>query len=116
MRQEECGFEAGTVLLSFLVGGLVGAGLALLMAPQSGPDTRKKIKDISGEMLDKAAEYADQAKHKTSTYYGQAKERVTATVDKAKDAFEGAKSALGVAVDAGREAYEKEVKNETSMR
>jgi len=34
MRHEEEGFSSGSVLLAFLLGGMVGAGLALLLAPQ----------------------------------------------------------------------------------
>ena len=34
--RDDNGYGAGSVLLSFLLGGAVGAGLALLLAPQSG--------------------------------------------------------------------------------
>ena len=44
-------FFAGLV-----VGGLVGAGLALLLAPQSGEETRSQIKDKSFELKDGAVE------------------------------------------------------------
>jgi gas vesicle protein len=37
--------DTGTVLLAFLVGVAVGAGAALLLAPQSGEDTREWISD-----------------------------------------------------------------------
>ena len=47
MREEECGYSTGSVFLSFLLGGLVGAGFALLLAPQSGRETRQKIKELS---------------------------------------------------------------------
>jgi gas vesicle protein len=36
----------------FLTGAALGAGLALIFAPQSGEETRKKIKDVSGKMAD----------------------------------------------------------------
>jgi gas vesicle protein len=35
----------GTIV-TFLTGAAIGAGLALLFAPQSGEETRKKIKDM----------------------------------------------------------------------
>ena len=41
-----------STLLGFLTGAALGAGFALLYAPQSGEDTRKQIK----EAADKAAE------------------------------------------------------------
>ena len=37
------GYSSGSMLVSFLLGGIVGAGLALLLAPQSGAKTGKKI-------------------------------------------------------------------------
>jgi len=53
MRHEEGGFSAGSVLLSFLLGGMVGAGLALLLAPQSGVETRRKIRELTEEVKEK---------------------------------------------------------------
>lgn len=115
MKHEECGFGAGSVLLSFLLGGLVGAGLALLMAPQAGPETRRRIRDFSDDVIEKASSYVDQAKDKATTYAGQAREKVTTTYEKAKDAIEEKKTALSAAVEAGKEAYEKEVHKEPSQ-
>lgn len=97
MRHEEGGFSSSSVLVSFLLGGMVGAGLALLLAPQSGAETRRKIREITEEV-----------KEKTSDYVEQAKEKVTSTIGKGKEIFEEKKSALTVAIEAGKEAYEKE--------
>jgi len=45
--------NAGVVgLVSFLAGAAIGASLALLFAPQSGEETRKKIKDFSGKVAE----------------------------------------------------------------
>jgi gas vesicle protein len=98
MRHEESGFSAGSVLLAFLLGGMVGAGLSLLLAPQAGTETRKRIR-----------EFADDVKEKATDYAGQAKEKVISNVDKAKGMYEVKKSALTAAIEAGKEAYEKEV-------
>jgi gas vesicle protein len=98
MRHEESGFSTGSVLLSFLLGGMVGAGLALLLAPQSGVETRRKIKEL-----------ADEAREKTSDYVSHAKEKVISTIEKGKDVFEEKKSAISAAFEAGKEAYEQEV-------
>ena len=98
MRDEE-GFSSGSVLLSFLLGGMVGAGLALLLAPQSGPEARRKIMEI-----------ADDVKEKAGDYVNQAREKVTATVEKGKSFVDEKKSLIAAAFEAGKEAYEKEVK------
>ena len=46
--------EFGAFLVGFIVGGLSGAVVALLFAPQSGEETRALIKDKSIELRDKA--------------------------------------------------------------
>ena len=91
------GYSSGSVLLSFLLGGVVGAGLALLFAPQSGRETRQKIKDLADDVKEKSAEYVNQAK-----------EKATSLVEEGKGYYDEKKSILKSAVDAGKEAYEKE--------
>ena len=95
--REECSYGTGSILLSFLLGGLVGAGFALLLAPQSGRETRQKIKDIT-----------DDVKEKAMGYVGDVKEKVTSTLDKGKEMYEEKKSIITSAIDAGKDAYEKE--------
>ena len=54
------------MFFSFLTGAVVGAGLALLFAPQSGKETRKQIKDFSdklgGEVKDGVEKISEKAK------------------------------------------------------
>jgi gas vesicle protein len=95
MRDE--GYSSGSMFLSFLLGGAVGAGLALLLAPQSGSETRQKIRDIADDVKDKTGEYVDQTKNKITSY-----------VDKGKGYYDEKKSLVKSAVEAGREAYDKE--------
>jgi gas vesicle protein len=95
--RDECGCGSGSILLSFLLGGLVGAGFALLMAPQSGRETRQKIKDLTDDVKEKAMGYA-----------GEVKEKVATGVDKGRDLYEEKKSIITTAIEAGKEAYTKE--------
>ena len=46
----------GAFLVGFLVGGLTGAVVALLYAPNSGEETRAVIKDKAIELKDKTTE------------------------------------------------------------
>jgi len=96
MREEE-GYGSGSILLSFLLGGIVGAGFALLMAPQSGRETRQRIKDFTEDVKGKAKDYV-----------GDVKEKITTGIDKGKDIFEEKKSIITTAIEAGKDAYEKE--------
>jgi len=58
--------KTGTVLISFLIGGIVGAGVALLLAPQTGKRTRKQILDMTDDVRDYASGYAKKLKDKIS--------------------------------------------------
>jgi hypothetical protein len=49
---------------SFLLGGAVGAGLALLLAPQSGKKTRRQIQHMAEDLADQAGEYAGKLKNR----------------------------------------------------
>ena len=53
--------EFGAFLVGFVVGGLTGAVVALLFAPQAGEETRALIKDKSIELRDKAQMTAEEA-------------------------------------------------------
>ncbi len=47
------GSGAGTVLLAFLTGAAIGGAVALLFAPRSGDDTRRRLVEIGEEARDK---------------------------------------------------------------
>ncbi len=55
------GSDFGSFLSGFLMGGLIGAAVALLMAPQSGEETRKLIRDKGIELRDQASETLEEA-------------------------------------------------------
>jgi gas vesicle protein len=97
MGNEERSHSASSIILAFFIGGLVGAGVAMLLAPQPGRETRQKIKELAEDAKEKAAKYAEQVKSKA-----------TSTVEKGKEIFEEKKSLLTTAFEAGKEAYEKE--------
>jgi gas vesicle protein len=48
-------------LIGFLIGGITGAVVSLLIAPQSGEETRALIRDKAIELGDKASETAEDA-------------------------------------------------------
>ncbi len=58
--------NGAAVLISFLVGGIVGAGLALLFAPYSGRKMRGKIADMADDVRDYAVDYTNKIKDKVS--------------------------------------------------
>jgi gas vesicle protein len=96
-QSHEEGFSASSVILAFLLGGLVGVGVSLLLAPKSGRETREELQDFTSDAKEAAEDYIDQVKMK-----------VTSSVGRGKDFFQEKKSIITTAVDAGKEAYERE--------
>ena len=90
-------FSTGSMLAAFVVGGLVGAGIALLTAPQSGKETREKIKDYTDEAKDKIKNAADDAKAK-----------IADALRTGRDMVEDKKNLVGAAIEAGKKAMEEE--------
>jgi gas vesicle protein len=108
MAEEERGYGAGSTLFAFFLGGLVGAGVALLLAPKSGSETRQMIKEYAGEAKGKADVYLEKAKGSATTVVDKVKETASSVLEKGKELVEEQKIILTSAVEAGKEAYEKE--------
>jgi gas vesicle protein len=69
--ESENNTSMSTIFLAVLGGAILGAGAALLYAPQSGRRTRQKLRDLredaedyAQEVLDKTADYVETAKSK----------------------------------------------------
>lgn len=60
MDDNNNGSNFASFLFGFLLGGVIGAMTALLMAPQSGEETRTLIKDKSIELKDQAGVYSEE--------------------------------------------------------
>lgn len=73
-------------LVPFLLGGLVGAAIGLLLAPKAGSETRKQI----------------------SNFAADTRERFSSTLGKGIDMYDDAKTAFTSAVEAGKQAYVQE--------
>jgi gas vesicle protein len=67
--------DLGAFLSGLIIGGLVGAAVALLLAPQSGEETRELIRDKSIELKDRAAETAEEARIKAEAAAAEARAR-----------------------------------------
>ena len=67
--------EFGAFLVGFVVGGLTGAVVALLFAPQSGDETRALIKDKSIELRDKAQVTGEEALARAEALAADARKR-----------------------------------------
>jgi gas vesicle protein len=98
MKYEENEFNtsSGSWLLSFILGGLIGAAVALLVAPRSGRQTREQIKDL-----------AEDAKQKAEDYYDKAKSQISTAMQKGVEILEQKKAEVESRVSGVKEAYRK---------
>ncbi len=67
--------DFGAFLAGLIIGGMVGSIIALLLAPQSGEETRTMIRDRSIELKDKAVEKAEEARVKAEAAAAEARAR-----------------------------------------
>jgi len=81
----------GTFLAGLVLGGLVGAAMAMLLAPASGQDTRRQIKEKSQELKLQAEQQVEDARKRAEEL--QERSRVVLEEQKAKlnQAIEDAK-------------------------
>ncbi len=89
---------------SFLIGLAVGAGLALLFAPQSGAETRRTITRSAKKMRRAAKTAVGDVTEKVGETFETAKQRVEEKIEEARGAIEMKRDQVHRAVQAGREA------------
>lgn len=117
--------SAATKLTYLLVGGGIGAVLALLFAPKSGEELRGDIADATRKGIEKSKETASQLQEKAGEYYEVSRERATeiyqTASEKAADLTEKAKSVAAstanpftAAIEAGKDAYSAEKRKNES--
>lgn len=80
--------EFGAFLVGFVVGGLTGAVVALLFAPQSGEETRALIKDKSIELRDQASQSAEEVLARAEAVAAEARQRAEELTKEARQRAE----------------------------
>jgi gas vesicle protein len=96
--------DFGAFLFGILLGGIVGAALGLLFAPQSGEETREMIRDKGIEIRDKVEESATAARVQAEAMARDAKMKAEELQKKGQAALESQKARLEQAIDSGKKA------------
>lgn len=106
--------EFGAFLVGFLVGGLTGAVVSLLLAPQSGEETRTIIKEQAIELKDKANVTAQDLYGKAETSANDAIKRAEALLNEAKAKADEAKGKGQTLFEEQKAKITKKITAETS--
>lgn len=128
--RRDSGDNISTRLTYLLIGGGIGAVIALLFAPKSGHELRGDLADATRKGIDRSREAAQQIGERAGTYYEAGRERAaeyyTQAADKASELYTQAADKVGevaqsaretasrqtstvaAALDAGKKAYQEE--------
>ena len=98
------GSETGSFLAGFIIGGLVGAAAALILAPQSGEQTRSQIRERGIELRDRAGEMAEDARKRAEDAAVEARRRADELERRAKEMYEEQRTRVTGAVEEGKKA------------
>jgi gas vesicle protein len=110
--------DSGASKLAYLlIGGGIGAILALLFAPKSGRELRGDIADVTrkgidygreqGRMIGEVAgDYYERGRGKANELVDVGRERVSSLVDHGRDVVTSKRDAVTAAIEAGKQAYQ----------
>jgi gas vesicle protein len=108
--------SVSTKLTYLLIGGGIGAVIALLFAPKSGYELRgdiadatrkgiEKSKETAAHLQERAGEYYEVGRERASEYIHTAQEKAGEFAEKARSAAATTANPFTAAVEAGKEAY-----------
>ena len=111
--------NVSTKLTYLLIGGGIGAVIALLFAPKSGVELREDIADATRKGIEKSKEAAAQIQERAGEYYEVSKERANEIyqtgrerageiAQKARTAAANTANPFTAAIEAGKDAYTSE--------
>ncbi|MEO5864611.1 MAG: YtxH domain-containing protein [Nitrospiraceae bacterium] len=94
---DDRGCSLGAVGLAFVGGGMVGAAMALLLAPQSGRKSREQVR-----------EYVRRAEEDVHELSEKATQAMDQAVEKGREFVQAKKAVVAEAVEAGRAGMQRE--------
>lgn len=96
--------RSGSGVVPFLAGLAIGAGVALLYAPQSGEITRRDLAKRGRRAKVRAQEMAEDLRDRAEDTFDDARSRVEDRIDSARDAVSRGRRKVTRAVGSGRSA------------
>jgi gas vesicle protein len=96
---EEKDSDLGAFLAGFVIGGLVGAATALILAPQSGTATRQQLANMSADLRHSADTHTREYREKAETLITDTRTRAQQLTDQVQDQ-------MRIVLDAGKDQAE----------
>ncbi len=96
--------RSGSGLVPFVWGALLGAATALLLAPKSGAETQRELKDRARRPRERAEEKVEELQGSLQDVLSEGRRQVEEKLEVAKRGFAESRSRAQEAVDAGRKA------------
>jgi gas vesicle protein len=85
--------DSGGGVGSFILGALVGAGIALLLAPKTGAETQEDLKRQARKLRSAAEERVREAQRQLEERLGEVREGVNTRIENVKEAVSAGRSA-----------------------
>lgn len=102
--------RAAVGAMMLLAGGIIGAGLALLYAPQSGARTRKQISRYAKKVRNETEEMIRDAAHAVTDMAEDLGEKTTELVERGGDVADDWRRHLLDSIDQGQKSLDKQRK------
>lgn len=100
--------DLGAFLAGFVIGSLVGAATAMILAPQSGQATRDQLLHFGNDLRQVSGERFEQARQAADTYSREYRDRANAVISdtrsRAQTFADQATEQARIVLDAGRDA------------
>jgi gas vesicle protein len=96
--------DAGAGIGTFIVGLALGAGVALLLAPQSGEETRRAVARRARRAQEAAQDFVEDVSGTVADKFNQVRASVEERIDATFEAVDAKKRQVSNAVEAGRAA------------
>jgi len=81
------GGVAGTIIVSFVLGAVTGAALALLLAPTTGEDMRRMLSEKAREGRDRANDAARQGRD----FLNRQRDHLSSAIERGREAYNQAR-------------------------
>ncbi len=99
--------DLGAFLAGFVIGGLVGAATAIILAPQSGEETRTFIANKSNDMMQSGGERVQQVRQSAGSFSQEYLDRAGSALDntrqQVKEAGGRVQEQARIVLDKGKE-------------